>query len=279
MKFDLNTINPYIRVAMRSILSKGTEIYRRIIFDYELLYVEAGEFLLSYAEKDYKCTSGQFVLLRPGISHRFYQINGDLSQPHIHFDMVYSLKSLQTPVCFFDLPKLSEREKELIVDDIFVDFPQSPFIIFRNMEEALSLFYDVIDTPDDDMLKKKARLTELIGLLIRDNFPELLSREQKKHEVAQQLKDCIDSGNGLLLSLEDFEKRFSYSKYYLERQFKKQYSVGVISYRNKKRMEFAAQMLKTRSVSAVASELGFSSVYVFSRAFKNYYGVCPSKQP
>ena len=40
---DISSINPYIRVAMQSVLSKGKIIASRIIFDYELIYIEDGD--------------------------------------------------------------------------------------------------------------------------------------------------------------------------------------------------------------------------------------------
>ena len=116
---DNSIINPYIRVAMQSILRKGTKIARRIIFDYELIYVANGEFILNYNETDYKCAKGQFILLRPGISHSFSVTDTDLSQPHIHFDITHISNSKQVPVCFKDLNELGDEERKLIREDIF----------------------------------------------------------------------------------------------------------------------------------------------------------------
>ena len=91
------------------------------------------------------------------------------------------------------------------------------------------------------------------------------------------ISDYIDAGQGLNSSLDDFEKQFSYSKYYLEREFKKNYGVSLISYRNNKRMEFAAKFLKENSVTNVVEILHFSSIYSFSRTFKKHFGISPTK--
>jgi hypothetical protein len=47
---DRNTINPYIRVAMRSILPAGNQLKQRMIFDYELIYLEKGELFVHSLE-------------------------------------------------------------------------------------------------------------------------------------------------------------------------------------------------------------------------------------
>ena len=84
------------------------------------------------------------------------------------------------------------------------------------------------------------------------------------------------AGQGITFSLQDIAKQFNYSKYYLERRFKERYNISFISYRNNKRMMLAKTMLLNDSVSNVAEKLGFSSIYVFSRAFQNLFGYSPT---
>ena len=43
---NIHEINPYIRHAAPSSIHPPLHINRRIILDYELLYVESGEFIL-----------------------------------------------------------------------------------------------------------------------------------------------------------------------------------------------------------------------------------------
>ena len=276
MHFDKHMLNPYIRVAMHSVLSAGTKIRRRIIFDYELLYIDGGEFILNYNDIDYKCTKGQFLLLRPGVSHSFTVTDSDLSQPHIHFDMFYSSKSIKTPINFKDRCDLSLNEVELIQTDVFDAYPQNPFVTFSDKPNAVKIFYSIISKTTESELVRKARLIQLIDMLISDNFQSCFLIEEQNYNIAHQLKDYIDTCQGFTSKLADYEKQFSYSKYHLERQFKKYYGISIVAYRNKKRMELAEKLLKTKSVSYVSEKLGFTSIYVFSRAFKEHFGISPS---
>ena len=276
MEFDVLKINPYIRVALQSVLPAGGEIKRRVIFDYELLLVERGAFVLNYDGRDYPCNEGQFVLIRPGISHSFSGICGDLSQPHIHFDMVYAADSVRVPVSFKDLVDLTPQEQIMIRQDIFADYPAIPYVAFSDKDQAKELFYGVIKGNGESALSRRSKLMKLIDMLIGDNFPDCFSPAENGYAVAQQLKGYIDAGQGMAAQLSDFEKLFSYSKYYLEREFKRSYGISLIAYRNQVRMEKAKKYLKTQSVTAVSEALGFSSVYVFSRAFRKHYGVCPT---
>ncbi|MBE6883971.1 MAG: AraC family transcriptional regulator [Ruminococcaceae bacterium] len=276
---NLSAINPYVRVAMQSILKPHHEIKRRIIFDYELIYLEWGSLIFTYADREYHCGQGDFLFIRPGIPHSFHCGEEEVSQPHIHFDLFYTADSSRVPVSFKDLCELSSLEKSYLREDFFSSYPPNPFIIFPDKKRFDELFYPIVtDAPDVSPLAKKALLMQLLDILIHENFPASLSLPPKDgYTVLHQLKDYIDAGQGITMTLNDLEKQFNYSKFYLEKRFKKLYGTSLITYRNQKRMELAQQLLKTESVSAVAYRTGYSSIYSFSRAFKQHYGYCPSE--
>ena len=273
---DASVINPYIRVAMHSVFSAGHEIKRRIIFDYELIYIAGGEFTLNYNDVDHLCKAGQFLFLRPGVPHSFSGIKAELAQPHIHFDITHMGNSPQVPVSFKDWDALTREEKTWVRKDVFFESPKTPFVYFSDHQRALDLFYEIVGQPNASALFRKAKLTELLDLLICDNFPNVLKQESHPYPAAKQVKDYIDAGQGLTVKLDYLAKHFNYSKCYLDRCFQENYGVGIITYRNKKRMQLAIEMLKSASVTAVAENLGFSSVYAFSRAFKNHFGISPT---
>lgn len=271
MKISINTINPYIRVAMHSVLPKNSFIKMRAIFDYELIYIEEGSLTLCYNNKDYSFSKGDFILLHPAVSHSFKRLKDDLSQPHIHFDIIYSSDSNKRTVSFKNIEDFTEEEKSIIHPDYLK--ASSPIVIFKNKEKALKLFYMVIY--ESNPLIKKANLIMLLEMLIADNFQNILSTNETSRSVASQIKDYIDAGLGFAFSLSDFEQQFSYSRFYLEKQFKAEFNVGLIEYKNSVRLKAAKELLKENSVSAVCERLGFSSIYAFSRAYKNFYGYSP----
>lgn len=215
MNLSVNKINPYIRVAMHSVLPKESFIKKRVIFDYELIYIEEGSLNLYYDGKDYLFKTGDFLLLHPGVTHSFKRLKEDLSQPHIHFDIIYSSESHQRSVSFKNIDAFSKEEKDLIHTDYLVS--NSPVISFKHKEKALKLFYMVIY--ETNPLIRKANFTLLLESLISDNFESLLSVEAAPISIASQIKDYIDAGLGLSFSLSDFEDQFSYSRFYIEKRF------------------------------------------------------------
>jgi len=272
---DYNSINPYIRVAMRSVLTESFSLKSRALFDYELIYIEKGNMLFIYDGISYNCDAGQFILIRPGISHEFKTIKSKLYQPHFHFDLVYTNESKNIPVSYKDITDMTPAERCMIAKDLFEKYPRTPFVDFSDKDIVLDLFFRAIDCPNN--LTRKALLTQIISMLITDNFPDCFSySEHSIYNIAQHLKDYIDSGQGLTDRLSDFEKIFSYNKFYMEKQFKKHYGISLMNYKNNKKMAIAKKMLETESVSLVSEKLGYNSIYSFSRAFKNHFGICAS---
>lgn len=110
----LNELNPYIRISIPSVLVKGIAIFPRIICDYEIIYVEKGSFTLVYDNVNYTVKEGDVLLLRPNVVHEFLPMPQDVSQPHVHFDMVYSSNSEQVPVTFKTRDKFNNEELKWI---------------------------------------------------------------------------------------------------------------------------------------------------------------------
>lgn len=274
---EIANVNPHIRVVMRGTLSHGHNIRRRVIYDYELIYLEKGSFTFIYGDRAWLCEEGDIIFICPGIPHSFSIDNGDISQPHIHFDITHRFESEKIPVSFKDVCEMNDKEKGWIHENYFVDYPDEPFLKFKDKKSFVELFFRVIESQEsNDPISAKGKLTELISIIIRNNFPDIFEK-QSAYSVTNHIKDYIDAGNGFGLDLDGFSRLFSYSKYYIERKFKEKFGVGIVEYRNQKRMERAVRLLETMSVSNAAEELGYNSIYSFSRAYKNYYGYSPTK--
>lgn len=64
---------------------------------------------------------------------------------------------------------------------------------------------------------------------------------------------------------------------YANRIFKKYFGYSIIRYRNKLRINTAKALLMQKPVKEIATEVGFSDVYYFSRCFKKCEGICPNE--
>jgi len=98
-------------------------------------------------------------------------------------------------------------------------------------------------------------------------------------ELCYQLMNYINTHIYVLDSLEDLSRVAGYSYSYLSDLFRKTTGDTLTSYYTKRRMDVAAMLLKEDglTIGEVGERLRYSSIYAFSRAFRNHFGVSPSQ--
>lgn len=280
---NTNCISPYIRVAMKSILTAPFCIGERIIFDYELILIDDGEFLFTIDGQDYICKKDTVIFIRPNHPHRFDSIeNQNLSQPHIHFDPVYDEKSEERFVCFKPYDKLTDFEKGLILTDIFKDIPIHSVIRLRNITYFKVLFYNLIELSEKKsrfmQLEYKQKMIQLLLLLLE----EADCREPEEPNINQTMayiKSYIDTNFINRISLKMLSGQFHLSMTYLSEKFRQAYGFTVMEYYANLRLETAKRLLceNEKSVSEISEFLHFDNIYTFSRFFKNKTGISPKE--
>ena len=146
---DLNALSPYIRMAWDCTVSFPIkEIPRRIIYDYELIYIKEGSGSIEIEDRQYFFRPGDLYFLRPNVPH-WIKLDeaGFLRQPHIHFDLIYRQDSPRIPVSFKQYSEMTSEEKKMIREDICreppLDLPEK--IVLHNQDHFEELLFDVID--------------------------------------------------------------------------------------------------------------------------------------
>ncbi len=277
---NLNELSPYVRYAARSYLRAPFKIGQRIIFDYEIIYLDSGTFLLKVEDKDYICKKGDVIFLRPGQPHCLQSLgDNSISQPHIHFDMEYDRFSESAYISYKDLPDFTEEERTWIRRDLFAGTDIGPLLKTPDMEAFRNLLFEIISVyyckAELYQLELKQKMLQLLQMVIQGNLTSY-STEGAEPEIPDMIKQFIDYNYKNLISLDSLAEQFHYSRYHISRAFAAYTGIPVIKYYNQKRLSYAKEMLlEGASVTEVANELSFSSIYSFSRFFKNAAGCSP----
>lgn len=105
---------------------------------------------------------------------------------------------------------------------------------------------------------------------------------QSKKEYLRRIhkvQDYIEANVCDSLSLDELASIAGFSKYHFHKIFKGIVNESLLQYVNRVKLEKALNFLihrPDRTVTAIAYQFGFTDTAIFSRAFKNYYGVSPS---
>lgn len=119
-------------------------------------------------------------------------------------------------------------------------------------------------------------ITVILIKLVRsgeENKSDVLTVDQKLTVII----NYIDTHFLDICSLDELSARFGYTYTHICKLFKKAYFVTPKEHLNLRKMEYAVSLLKEgKSVNEISEQLGYSTPYNFSRAFKSMYGVSPS---
>jgi len=278
---DINTLSPYVRRAMYSVLKAPFTIKERVIFDYELIFVTGGQAKLTIDSKTYFVKKNNVIFIPPGIEHCIEVIEGAFSQPHIHFDAIYNDLSLQRRISFKPRKRMNPQQLLMIQEDIFKDCDIPYVFTPSDIPKYQKYFFDTIDAwrgnGDLHNLICKADMILLLQLILNQFCKENSSKTA--YDYCDALKDHIDHNFNRIITLCDLEKQFGVNKFTMIRNFKKRFGKSVVAYYNSKRMDFAKQQLRdtSRSVTEIAVCLSFSDVYTFSKFFKKNTGLSPKQ--
>ena len=133
----------------------------------------------------------------------------------------------------------------------------------------------------------KSLVMKLIILLYRemdqDSIPlELNSisfESRDKQSIVQVIIDYMNTYYMEDISLDHISKNMFLSSVYISKIFKEETGTSPINYLIQIRLNKAKELLQSQSIpiNLVAKSVGYSDAYYFSKLFKKYFGIAPSK--
>lgn len=99
----------------------------------------------------------------------------------------------------------------------------------------------------------------------------------RRDELCYHLMNYIDTHIFSMQSLTELAVEMGYSYAYLSAVFKQTTSHSLFSYYQNRKLEIAAHLIREdrMKITEIAEQLNYASVYAFSKAFTNAYGVSP----
>lgn len=153
-------------------------------------------------------------------------------------------------------------------------------INFSKFNSILNSIFEVADSDNyirDMMIHEK--LTSLLTLLMSESWNPTNSSTARHNQNVITIKKYLDRNYAEKITLDDLASQFFINKFYLERSFKEQYGIPVITYLNNVRITEAKKLLRfsNDTVGSIANQSGFTDVNYFIRQFKKIEGVSPGE--
>ena len=136
------------------------------------------------------------------------------------------------------------------------------------LADAVMLWRKYIPSGDGDLV-----LHTVSFLLSR--LPKALTQTDR---LAEKTRNMLDGIEGKIPDMNTISRQLGYTREHITRNFLSAYHTTPKKYYNQRRMDLALEkLLGGAKVKTVAEELGFSTPYAFSKAFKTHFGLSPEK--
>lgn len=260
---------------------------------YEIHYIPAGYGTLRTNQATYAITPKTLYVTGAHVEHaQFFNKTDPMWEYCIYIKKLSSAKGRKFDIGHKNAPDGKRYEDDTDKDGkrknghdgTMSDFCNTPFWFGADRENLLPLMEQIFEEltlhPTGYKTMVSSLLTQLLIKCARNYGHD--GRQALPDETAPSGQTTVILEDYFLyeyqnLSLEELSRRLSLSPRQTERLLKAQYGKTFQEKKIEARMSAATVMLSNpMSITAIAEQLGYSSLEHFSTAFKKYYGTSPS---
>lgn len=238
---------------------------------FECYLLLSGELSYQIDSASFALMPGDLLLIGPNQLHR--PLFSSTSQPYDRIVLWLSRAFVE---------RLSSR-----ATDLGACFSANRFSVIRLPEEnrvhLTNLLFELLDAGETKEFGRDVLCRSLVaGLLVYINRisggknQPLPRSDVRVSELVKRVASYLDEHLGESVTLDELSSTVFLSKYYLERQFKKETGVSIYRMLLQKRMIHARNLMRAGlPLTQVALSCGFSEYSGFYKAFRNEYGMSP----
>lgn len=238
----------------------------------EIVCILSGEQKFSIQGKVYDVSSGDIIILNPGVRHHTIATNEE--NPALVFFAGF------TDFNFKNMPPNSI----LLPGGMCILHTKS-----RLRQDVIGLCLDMVAERYTHQIgqyfMQKSYLIQLLMLIMRQAWAVPESNQASCHfetyhksYVVNEIRTYLNEHYNEKISLDLIAKNMYLSSAYISKIFKEETGEAPINYLIKLRLEKAREQLENyteHSVKTISTSVGYDDVYYFSKLFKKYYGKSP----
>jgi len=232
----------------------------RVLTEYQINYITEGGGILETNSGIYPLKKGTLFILKPGMWHR-YKPNKETGwvENYIGFNGSIADNLFQTGLLYME----------------------KPIIYIGNREELIDTYikiFDIVKIENPGFQQIAAGMTlKLIGYIVAFKKQKGYSGNRIE-QIIKQACFTMRENVGANIDLHKMACDNNVGYAYFRKMFKKYMGISPLKYHTDLKILRAKELLLSsdKLVKQVSNELGFQSIYYFSRLFKNKTGVTPS---
>lgn len=267
-------------------VSEKTALYFSYRSVFSLKYVARGEEIYLVDGREMRIQAGNYLLVNDG--------QDVTTIPHPGNEQAMSV--FLEPGILADVYRAWTETASRLADDPFAEGSTPCFfeMVYRQPDDTLGLFLG-------RLRQRMTQQMDLAGQIDLGLFYEIAeqvlksqtavfyqikrigsARKSTREELYRRVsagRDYLMDNAGRPVSLHEVARQSCLSPYYFHRSFQRAFGCSPLHYLKAKKMEKACQMLRAGhyTVSAVADALGYADLNSFSKDFKKWVGLPPSK--
>ena len=161
---------------------------------------------------------------------------------------------------------------------------EDKYFIMRSTARLEHIFSELYSVPED--IRRgyfKVKLLEL--MLFLSGLDTSLSQTEQRFcskaqvTLAKQVCEYVNTHMEVRLTINQLAEKFYVSPTWLKRCFYSVYGESILSYIREYKMKYAAYILKVtnKSITEIATSVGYENIGKFSKAFRNVYDMSPTE--
>ncbi|MCK5136720.1 MAG: AraC family transcriptional regulator [Bacteroidales bacterium] len=233
----------------------------RILNEYQIVYITDGEGIYENQGGKFKITPGSLIFTKPGQWHRY--------KPRKSIGWVEHYVGFSGYIVHQMYGRPWFTQKNSVVD-----------VGYR--EEIIDTFYKIFNY----VIEEKPGYQQIAAGMIMKMLGFIVSFDKQRDFSGKRVEKIIQ--NACFTIRESVESEINFQSFaennnigysYFRKMFKKYTGIPPVQYHLELKILRAKEMLlyTEKSIKEISYELGFQSIYYFSRIFKNKIGVSPSE--
>ncbi len=271
----LEQISPFVRYARKNEMTfKNVEC---IAFDHRIFCVESGQAVIYLNDIPYELSANDVVYWRSGVKYRM-ELGENTVLSGVNFDFMNGNIAYERPLP----PVYADEFKGKLIENVSfedTDFFDNSFVL-KNSFDLKNKMHEIIEEFNnrENYYRERvsALLKELLVLCIRKSE---LGSNDKSSKKASEIIAFIKENYHKEISNTTLAERFNYHPGYIGSIIKKHTNQSLHKYVLTYRMYVAVNLLESTemTVGEIATAVGMSDIYHFSKTFKEIIGTSPNK--